>query len=721
MALTVNNATTEQLMVLLQLPRAAAEQISAARPYLSPGAVPVPPDRDGLSDLTLPAPDLNLARPADLRTLGLADDQVQTLLNQRPIYSWTDLQTGVLGTAELHVLQEVYRLPIFTYTDKLSREPQLLRADSTHLLVRAPNSAHDAESGARPARTYRFIRTVQNEDAGSTLSRLREDGTLADSVVPSFIDARGLRRYLDPEYLVVQYHGGVHTEEMKKTEARFGLDLAESYPAPGLRLLQVQGADQDPGQLLQALEKLNGEPAVLFAEPAFLSPNDMEAGWSALQDAADYRAGDTETALPWHLDVLGAEVAWAVSRGDRDVVLCLVDTAVDLTHPAITGASLAARPQELRDFNAVPSPAQAHGTFVAGLLVGNGAEGVFGVAPGCSLLPLSVPSDGSLGSYARRRAALLAALDRVRPPPRLLINISWKTDGDVTLIREAIQQATRSGALVCCSAGNWPDTPDQPHFPSDYPETLSVGATDAHGQRAAFSYFGRQVDLAAPGGSGDGTVNGDIVSAAVGGGRRADFGTSFSTPQAVGTAGLLWSAHPEWNALQIRDALSKSCVPMTGAGLGAGAVNAGVALSLGGGAGPPVTPGLSERDALNWTVNRAGLEALVTGCGVPRFTARLLIQRRPWTQPAAVWAVLGVTPSMLACLTGGELRPSDPPLQPDSQGGTNLNTAPVEFLLAIGCPAFLARLLIARRPFPSLESVRSLTGMTPALYAQFRF
>src|SRR5690606_23730295 len=63
-------------------------------------------------------------------------------------------------------------------------------------------------------------------------------------------------------------------------------------------------------------------------------------------------------------------------------------------------------------------------------------------------------------------------------------------------IIDAIQYATDNGVIVVCAAGNSNSVVD---FPANDTNTISVGATNKNDQRASFSNYGSNLDLAAPG------------------------------------------------------------------------------------------------------------------------------------------------------------------------------------------------------------------------------
>src|SRR5205823_5760806 len=105
-------------------------------------------------------------------------------------------------------------------------------------------------------------------------------------------------------------------------------------------------------------------------------------------------------------------------------------------------------------------------------------------------------------------------------------------------LQDAVNYAWNHGAVVVVAAGNAGSSPG-----SDLTQcanTLSVAATDSTDRRAAFSDWGPQVDVAAPG---VGILSSDFV-----GGYDFFDGTSFAAPHVAGLAALVWASGASTNA-----------------------------------------------------------------------------------------------------------------------------------------------------------------------------
>ena len=656
--INVNDASPRQLAILLGLRAEEVERLTAQRPF---GDVftfrRALPYRVALRQRTLDIPllDLNSMSEEELvEKIGLSRETARTVVQRRPFYFLSELKRlRGISDADLELLASVAAPPELAYVDKLSGRPVSLEPDASRVVVNFVESESGEDSlrtvGLPPAFGRRkkgggpaVFDVPETEDADDVLARLRQKPGV-DTVVPGF-RVEGEQRFIDPEYCVAQFRADVPVERQDAIVAEAGMETAERHRTPGLVTLHIPVARSRPGALTAALAYLNAQPEVEFAEPNFLGFDDMES--------AAAPGGSARTR--WHHDLIRLQEAWELAgKGSPDVIVAVVDSGVHLEHPALRNAILPRQPEDDWDFTAdggdAPEDEDGHGTFIAGILVGNGALNVQGVCPDCRLLPLRVPLTGQSNSYARRADAILYAVEYAGKR-RVVINTSWKTTGDVAVVRRAVATAIARGAVVVASAGNDPERKNQPHFPSDYAGVLSVAAVGPDRSRAEYSFYGDRINVAAPGGSGadrqDPTE--DLLSAAPNGGVQVAFGTSFAAPHVAALAALILSQDPTLPPARVQAIIEETAVALGDDGVGRGLIDAAGAVRRARKA-EPVRPPDAPSDGLA-AINRGDLAALTGRFGLRSLTAQLLVSRRPVADITRIRNTLGLTPEQYAAL-----------------------------------------------------------------------
>jgi subtilisin family serine protease len=298
---------------------------------------------------------------------------------------------------------------------------------------------------------------------------------------------------------------------------------------------------------------------------------------------------------------IAAPAAWDVTTGSREVVIAVIDTGVDYTHPDIA-ANMWRNPGEIagsgRDDdgngfvddihgwnfvarNGRPLDDNGHGTHVAGTIgaVGNNGTGVTGVSWQVSIMALKFLDANGSGTTANAIAAINYAT-RMRRDFGINIvatNNSWGGGGFSAGLRDAIAAGRQAGILFVTAAGNEGRDNDRlASYPASYPDeaVIAVAASDRSDRLAGFSNVGAStVHLAAPGVG--------IVST-VPGGRYASYsGTSMAAPHVAGTLALMAAANPDATASELRTALLATTRPVEGlAGqvVTGGVVDAGAAV-----------------------------------------------------------------------------------------------------------------------------------------------
>ena len=219
-----------------------------------------------------------------------------------------------------------------------------------------------------------------------------------------------------------------------------------------------------------------------------------------------------------------------------------------------------------------PATQNGHGTAVASLILGDNAT-TPGVAPAASVLSIRIADDtGMSDSFLLAKGITTAADSGVQ-----LINISFGSDGDSQLVRNAITYATDKGLLIVAAAGN--NGTDQVSFPAANTGVIAVGAVDALGNHLDFSNSGTAIALAAPGYGLNTAWTGDQAVSVT--------GTSFSAPIVVGAlAAIMTEAGNKTltatQAYQLMSAyLNDGGAPGTDPQLGAGMPDIGRVLDRG--------------------------------------------------------------------------------------------------------------------------------------------
>ena len=227
------------------------------------------------------------------------------------------------------------------------------------------------------------------------------------------------------------------------------------------------------------------------------------------------------------------------------VVVAVIDTGVDASHPDLSGVVLPGYDANTQTAMNPSTDSQWHGTFVSGIIAAKADNNQFGrgVAPGALILPVKVcDATGSCPSDSVARGVLWATANGAK-----VINMSLGSAYASSAILAAVQDAEARGVVVVAAAGNAGSS--APQYPASFANVLSVGAVDQQGLRASFSSYGSNVDLAAPGVSLFSTFS---TTASTSGWGSAS-GTSFSSPMVAGAIALIASRNPTWGTTQLRD------------------------------------------------------------------------------------------------------------------------------------------------------------------------
>jgi major intracellular serine protease len=361
-------------------------------------------------------------------------------------------------------------------------------------------------------------------DSGSDLSPVT-------ATCPVLQDEDGREVHVDPGRALVRFFDSAALEpasrEILTREVRSATWLSAN-------LVEVQLID--PGKLFRWLADISSLEIVAIAEPL----------------VRDFRPEREENEDPqsqgavWNLEAVNAAEAWKISIGRRDVIVAIIDMGFDLTAKALVDAFLPRGTERWNFVGPALSPQdmiRSHGTNVAGIIAAShSAEGVRGVAPGCSLLPLKAWEKSITSS------TLIKALQYIREfaardaSTSMVVNCSFGTTFSEA-VADTIGSLSAAGIPVVASAGN-DSQQDVPHFPSDYDNVISVAGIGPGDKFASdYSNLGRMVDILAPGGIGrDGGPGENLLVLGPANTISVKYGTSFASPHVAGAIALMLSA-----------------------------------------------------------------------------------------------------------------------------------------------------------------------------------
>ncbi|MEO7650831.1 MAG: S8 family serine peptidase [Bryobacteraceae bacterium] len=316
--------------------------------------------------------------------------------------------------------------------------------------------------------------------------------------------------------LLVQPRNGAVASKVNQALATHGASIKQTLTKLNVHVIQVP----EPA-LERVRDALSKTGLFTFVE------QDAIASGAAVPNDPNY-------VYQWHLTTISAPAAWDINTGSAAVVVAVIDSGVDSTHPDL--ASKLVPGWSFLNGTSNTADVLGHGTAVAGAIAAatNNGVGVAGVSWNSLIMPLVVLDSNNSASYSNIANAIIYAADRgVR-----IMNVSITGASSSSTMQSAINYAWSKGSVVFAAAGN--STSTALFYPASCENAVAVSST---GQTDALSYFsnsGSWIDLSAPGES--------IFTAFNGGGYGYKSGTSFSSPIAAGVGSLALSRKPSLSA-----------------------------------------------------------------------------------------------------------------------------------------------------------------------------
>lgn len=242
----------------------------------------------------------------------------------------------------------------------------------------------------------------------------------------------------------------------------------------------------------------------------------------------------------WSLPAINMPAAWDVTTGSASVIVAVIDTGVDATHPDLAGKITSGANVGYNFVSNSTNTAddQSHGTFVASIVAANtnNGQGGAGVCWSCKIMPIKVLDSAGSGSSFN----VAQGIDWAVSHGAKVINLSLGSGSSDASLQTAVTNAWNAGVVVVAAAGNnagvAPTTDDAVLFPAAYPNAIAVASSNSANVRSSFSNYGPEIDVTAPG---EGVLGADCNCAGHGGYYATGSGTSFASPHVAGAAALL--------------------------------------------------------------------------------------------------------------------------------------------------------------------------------------
>lgn len=307
----------------------------------------------------------------------------------------------------------------------------------------------------------------------------------------------------------------------------------------------------EESKISSKLDKVADEPSALFNDPAI--------------------------AQAWGLKKADAARAWSVSKGSREIHVCVIDTGIDINHedlranlwtnPGETGLDAQGRDKatngidddgngfvdDVHGWNFVSNnndlkDNHGHGTHIAGIIgaeAGNG-RGISGISPQVSIMAVKY-YDPKVASTDNLKNTIASIRYCVKMGAHIINYSGGGTDYSQEE-HDAVAEAERAKILFVAAAGNERSNSDKHHYyPADYKlrNIISVTAIDPGTEVLSSSNYGTEtVDIAAPGQN--------ILSCLPGNAYGFMTGTSQATAFVTGAAALVMAHKQSFGAEDVK-------------------------------------------------------------------------------------------------------------------------------------------------------------------------
>lgn len=462
------------------------------------------------------------------------------------------------------------------------RKIELTEDFSSYSFIRTSKTRADfaLPEGVKLIKRHESVSIIEVSDE-NTLKTLQKSGNL----FPAYRKKEGGKVHVSNQ-IFVKIPGVPDTENAQKWCEEHGMKLIKQYKyTPEWYLVSVE---ENP---IKKSADLVDSKITPQAEPDFFinlqkrayTPNDplFKNQWHLNNDSSNTSVSGNDhahVAEAWEV-----MMAFKGNLGGEGVKLAIIDDGFDLDHEDMEGQFIAG--YDFRGKDNDPSYENVgwnseyydmHGTCCAGVAAAkaDNNKGLVGACPNCKLIPIRIDLTSSMSLSSIGKEAFEWAADAGAD----IMSNSWgPADGygeqgaeDMsqplkdTVTKLVTEGRNGKGIIILFAAGNGEESIETDGFASN-PNVFAIGATNAGGNRAYYSDFGKSLDFMAPSCDYSNNGYGDLMDgiwtidntgkdgyntgkASLGdskGNYTNDFGgTSSACPLAAGITGLVLSANP---------------------------------------------------------------------------------------------------------------------------------------------------------------------------------
>lgn len=317
----------------------------------------------------------------------------------------------------------------------------------------------------------------------------------------------------------------------------FGLEMKELHRVGSYVRVNIAKANE-----VRALASLYSDKNVEYVVPNFrIHAFANEVSVKALKEQ-------------YSLAKVNAEQAWtrAGNKGNRSVILAVIDTGVDYTHPnlvpnMVAGYDFKENDADPMDKTSAQNP--GHGTHCAGIIGATGVieGGTSGISPEVSIMPLRFLGEDGSGDLN----SAIKAIDYAIEHKVSVISASWGASVPLSTAKplvEALERADKAGIIFVTAAANDGKNNDTTEvYPANAgtANMMTVAASNSTDAKPTWSNYGKaKVSLAAPG---------DAIMSTLPGNKYANLsGTSMATPLVAGLVAFLKAQDSTLTGAEVR-------------------------------------------------------------------------------------------------------------------------------------------------------------------------